>query len=253
MAGASTTSPARARTTLMCTRRSLIPTIAAVAGVLVTAYLGSWQLDRAAYKRELQERYDEAARQPAVRVPAATVDTAALAWRRVEAVGRFKPEMTVLLDNRMHEGVVGYEVLTPLQLENSARVVLVKRGWVKAPPVRTQLPAVATPAATLTVRGIALPPTTRFVELSERTESGPVWQNLKFERFAAQYRVELQPILLQQDNDTGDGLLRAWQPPATGVDRHQAYALQWFAMSGCIVVIYVVLQFRARQKAQRAL
>lgn len=233
--------------------RNLIPTLAAVGGVLLTAYLGSWQLDRAAYKRELQDRYDQAARQPAVRVPADAVDSAALTWRQVEAIGRFKPEMTVLLDNRLHDGVVGYEVVTPLQLESSARMVLVKRGWVKAPPLRTELPAVATPSATLTVKGIALPPTARFVELSEGTESGPVWQNLKFDRFAAQYRVDLQPILLQQDNDTGDGLLRAWQPPATGVDRHLAYALQWFTMSGCIVVIYVVLQFRARKKAQRAL
>lgn len=237
----------------MPARRNPIPTIAAVAGVLLTAYLGSWQLDRAAYKRALQDRYDEAARQPAVRVPAVAADTAALAGRRVEAVGRFKPEMTVLLDNRMHQGVVGYEVVTPLQLEHSTRMVLVKRGWVQASPVRTELPTIATPRETLTVQGIALPPTSRFVELSERTESGPVWQNLKFDRFAAQYRVELQPILLQQDNDTGDGLLRAWLPPATGIDRHQAYALQWFAMSGCIVVIYVVLQFRAKQKAQRAL
>lgn len=234
-------------------RRSLIPTIAAVAGVLLTAYLGNWQMDRAAYKRELQDRYEQAARQAAVRVPDDPVAAEGLVWRRVEAVGRFRPEMTVLLDNRVRDGVVGYEVVTPLQLEHSTRLVLVKRGWVKAPPVRSELPAVATPTATVTLQGIALPPPTRFVELSERTETGTVWQNLKFDRFAALHRVALQPILLQQDNDIGDGLVRAWPPPATGVDRHQAYAFQWFAMSACIVLIYVLLNVRSRKKAQRAL
>lgn len=228
---------------------SIVPTVAAVVGVLLTAYLGNWQLDRAAYKRELQDRYEHAAHQPAVRIPAQPGRLDMLDYQHVEAVGTFRPEMTVLLDNRVREGMIGYEVVTPLQLKDADRHVLVKRGWVKGSIDRSRLPAISTPPGIVTVEGIALPPPTHFFELSKQPEAGNVWQNLKFDRYAETYGIAIQPILLQETNDLGDGLSRDWPPPATGIDRHQGYALQWFAMSACIIVIYVALHVRKKKRA----
>ena len=120
------------------------------------------------------------------------------------------------------------------------------RGWVKAPVQRSELPAVTTPAGSVRVEGFGLPPPRRFFELSDQTVSGRVWQNLPFERYRQIYRVELQPVLLQQHNDLGDGLVRAWSRPDTGVDVHRAYALQWFAMSAAIALIYMLLNVRRK-------
>ena len=74
-----------------------------------------------------------------------------------------------------------------------------------------------------------------------------MWQNLHFERYRQTYHVELQPVLIQQHNDLGDGLVRAWSRPDTGVDMHRAYALQWFAMSAAIAIIYFLLNVRRKK------
>lgn len=227
--------------------RRILPTLAAVGGVILTAYLGSWQLDRAAYKLAMQERQDAAERAPMVSVPARPIDADGLMYRRVEAVGQFVPEATILLDNRVHDGVVGYEVVAPLRLRQSTLHVLVNRGWIAAPPLRTQLPEVPTPAGEVVVQGLALPPDTRYFELSGQTVSGTVWQNLKFDHYQQRFGLALQPLLLQQHNDLQDGLLRAWKRPDTGVDTHRAYALQWFVMSAVIAIIYLVLHVRRKK------
>jgi surfeit locus 1 family protein len=230
--------------------RSLIPTLAAVAGVVLTAYLGNWQMDRAAYKQALQARSDLAERQPPVHVPAEPVAADTLIFRRVEAQGEFRPELTILLDNRVRQGMVGYEVLTPVQVGPQMHV-LVNRGWVRAEATRDRLPEVRTPAGRVRVEGMALPPP-RYFELSTQTASAPVWQNLDLERYAGRFGVALQPIVLQQRNDLADGLLREWKRPDAGVDTHRAYALQWFAMSGAILIIYLVLYVRRSKAPQRA-
>jgi surfeit locus 1 family protein len=228
-------------------KAKLVPTVAAVVGVVVTAFLGNWQLDRAAHKLQLQQRVDLAGVQPPLHLPAAPVHTDEVALYRVEANGEFRPDLTVFLDNKVRDGVIGYEVVTPLRLGDSGPYVLVDRGWVKAPALRSELPAVTTPAGVVRVEGIALPPPRRFFELSEQTVSGRVWQNLPFERYRQTYHVELQPVLLQQHNDLGDGLVRAWSRPDTRVDMHRAYALQWFAMSAVIALIYVLLNVRRKK------
>jgi len=232
----------------------LLPALAAAVGVAVTAWLGGWQLQRAAEKLALQQRMDLAQHRPPVHLPSEPVPADTLAYQRVEAHGEFRPEFTILLDNRVREGRVGYEVITPLRLTPGDLHVLVNRGWVKAPRTRRELPAVVTPAGRVRVEGIALPPSKRYLELSSRTVTGAVWQNLDLERFAAAHKMGLQPIVLQQRNDAIDGLLRTWPRPDAGVDTHRAYALQWFAMSALIALACAVLLVRgwnARRGIQR--
>lgn len=229
----------------------LIPTVAAVAGIVLTAYLGNWQLDRAAYKASLQAQADLAERQPPVHVPAVPVHPDTLAFRRVETEGEFRPEMTILLDNRVRHGAVGYEVLTPLRIGPEMHV-LVNRGWIRAEPTRERLPVVRTPSGQVRIEGLALPPTQRYVELSQQTVSGSVWQNLDLQRYAQQSRVALQGVVIQQRNEVDDGLVRDWRRPDTGVDKHRAYALQWFTMSAVIFILYVVLHVRRSKPPQRA-
>jgi surfeit locus 1 family protein len=230
----------------------LLLALGAASGVIVTAWLGNWQLDRAAEKLALQQRMDLAQHQPALHLPSEPVAADTLLYRRVEARGEFRPELTILLDNRVHEGVVGYEVITPLRLARGDLHVLVNRGWVKAPRTRQELPALVTPAGEVRVEGIALPPSKRYLELSSQTVSGAVWQNLDLERFAAAHQTALQPIVVQQRNDAGDGLLRAWRRPDTGVSTHRAYALQWYVMSALIALAYVVLHVRGRDAPRSA-
>ena len=47
-------------------------------------------------------------------------------------------------------------------------------------------------------------------------------------------------ILREEDAGVDDGLLRSWAPLTTGIDRHYAYAFQWFALSVCGFLFWLI-------------
>jgi surfeit locus 1 family protein len=228
----------------------LVPTVSAVLGILLTAGAGNWQLNRAAEKARLQQRIEQADQQPPIRLGAAQVNPADVVYFHVEASGKFKPDGTVYVDNRVHDGVPGYEVVTPLHIDGGA-YVLVNRGWVRADVSRSRLPAVPIPQGPVTVEGIALPGNPRLFELSSDVQAGRVWQNVTVERYRKAFGLELQPIVIEQQNQLSDGLLREWKRPDAGIDRHRGYALQWFCLCFAIIVLYVVLHVKRAPRTPR--
>jgi len=219
------------------------PTLAALVGILITALLGNWQLHRADEKLRLQQRIEEAGRQAPIHVGASKLNAQDVAYFKVEASGEFKDDGTVYSDNRMRDGVVGYEVITPLRVDGG-QYVLVNRGWVKAEASRRRLPAVPAPHGRVRVEGIAVPGNPRIFELSSDVQAGQVWQNVSVERYRKAFGLALQPIIIEQQNDLGDGLVREWTRPDLGLDRHRGYALQWFSLCAVIIALYVVLNVK---------
>jgi surfeit locus 1 family protein len=222
--------------------------VAAIAGIALTAAAGNWQLERAHQKERLQLTYDRGAADAPAALSAVPTDAEQLRFRRLQVTGEFVPQAAVLLDNKVLAGVAGYHVIMPLRIAGSPKYVLVNRGWVAAGAYRSRLPEVRTPAGIVTVVGIAVLPG-RFLELSGTNASGPVWQNLTIERYRSRMQLDIQPVLIEQHNDLGDGLARSWSRPDFGVARHYGYAAQWFSLCGLIVFLYVFFQVRrARSK-----
>ena len=225
-----------------------LPTVAAIAGIALAAAAGSWQLDRAHEKERLQQAYDRGAADAPVALLAAPVEAEPLLFRRVEATGLFLPQAAVLLDNIVLGGVPGYHVVMPLKVAGSPKHVLVNRGWVAAGADRSRLPDVRTPVGSVTVIGIAVLPG-RFLELSGAETTGPVWQNLTIERYRRLMQLDIQPVVIEQHNDLGDGLARSWGRPDFGVAKHYGYAVQWFSLCGLIAFLYVFFHVkRARSE-----
>jgi cytochrome oxidase assembly protein ShyY1 len=166
---------------------------------------------------------------------------AALESKRVSLRGVFRPELTVLLDNKIRNHRVGYEVVTPLRIADGTHA-LVNRGWfardAKEPPP---------PKGEVRVEGIALERLPRALRLGEESKSR-VRQNLDIPDFARETGLALQPGVIEQHSDDGDGLLREWPRPDLGVDRHASYALQWYSLAALAIVLLVVLSFRKREK-----
>jgi surfeit locus 1 family protein len=215
-----------------------LPPLVTVAGIVLTAAAGNWQIGRAHEKQILQQAYDRGQTGTPVRIGPGPVRAEQLRMQRVEAEGQFVPEGLVLLDNKTRDSVAGYEVIMPLKLAGSSMHVLVKRGWIAGGRNRATLPEIKTPRQTVTVTGTAVLPG-RFYELSSGVEEGPVWQNLTIERYARRMGLEIQPILLQQESPLDDGLLRSWERPDFGIARHYGYAVQWFLLCGLLIFLYV--------------
>ncbi len=204
--------------------------------------LGNWQSHRAVEKRELAATFDRAMRAAPIELPAGPVEGATLAHQHVAARGEFAAERTVLLDNKLRQGRPGYEVVTPLRIGRSAWHVLVNRGWIAAPASREQLPDVRTPAGEVRVDGVALERVPHA--LAAGVSSGRVRQNLDIAAYAAETGMQLQPIVIEQRSDTGDGLVREWPRPDLGIEKHESYSLQWYSFAALAIVLAVVLSFR---------
>ncbi|MGZ8230177.1 MAG: SURF1 family protein [Burkholderiales bacterium] len=232
-------------------RRRFWPALAALVGVAVTISLGNWQLNRAAEKRALKAQVDAYAAQPPIHVSAVELPAADIEHRRVEARGSFDPRHAVYVDNRLRHGVPGYHVVMPLKLAGGERHVLVNRGWVARRPDRRDLPEVRTPRGDVAVSGMAVIPGLRVLELSEHVTEGRIWQNLTIDRYRAAMPIAIQPFVIRQDSALDDGLVREWDPPDFGIDKHYGYAFQWFGLAATIVIFYAVTQFR-RSRAKAA-
>lgn len=221
-------------------RRVALVWLAALAMIALTARLGFWQLDRAAQKVSLQQARLQQLRAPALsasEIPSTVAQARALEHRAAVVSGRWLATHTTYLDNRPMAGRTGFHVLTPLALDDG-RLLLVQRGWwPRDANDRTHIAAPPPAEGTVRVRGrVALSPS-RLFELGPEG-AGPIRQNLDIDAFARETRLKLLPWVLVQLDDASepvrDGLLRQWPEPAADVDKHRAYAAQWFALSGLV-------------------
>lgn len=209
----------------------------AAAGCAAGIALGNWQARRAVEKSELGEALAASLRSPPIAIPASPVDPAMLVNRHIVAAGVFAAERTVYLDNRNRGGRPGYEVVTPLVLSPSM-ALLVQRGWIE----RGARDRARTPGGAQRIEGIALAHLPRA--FGGEGGKGAVRQNLDIDGYARETGLRLQPFVLQQHSDNGDGLARDWPRPDLGVDTHRAYALQWYSLAGLCAVLGIVFSFR---------
>jgi surfeit locus 1 family protein len=233
-------------------------TALAMAGVLLFGQLGRWQWHRAAEKRALAAAFAASTAAPAIELgtrPVAAVPRYALLRVR----GRYDVAHQFLLDNISRDGAVGYEVLTPFQLEDG-RILMVNRGWLPLPGGRREpLPDVALPGtpaqasapAEITGRIDELPVTGLSMGRAP-PDAGPSWPKRTSFPTAAQLGavlgkgVEARELLLAASEPMG--YRRDWQPGGNGFgpSRHVAYALQWWSFGALTLFLYFFMNLERR-------
>ncbi|MGM0768260.1 MAG: SURF1 family protein [Pseudomonadota bacterium] len=204
--------------------------------------LGVWQLGRAEEKQQQLQQWQQQANN--------------LSWpqqesrglsegRPVTLQGRYS-DITWLLDNRTREGIPGYEVLTvfyPLE----GRPVVVNRGWIQAPRTRSELPAISSPAGTVSIAGrVAAFPEPPVLDNSDaRTERWPRRVQALPRALAAQQEPGLATAVVRLSDPDQPGAYRAdWEPDLMGPQTHYGYAFQWFSLAAALVILTVVASYR---------
>jgi len=208
--------------------------------------LGIWQLNRAEEKETLFGQFAAGAGEavPLDSRPGGLDDVPR--YTRVEARGVYLDDRQFLLDNMVEAGRAGYRVLTPLLLADG-RVLMVDRGWVPrefGESARTPEIGVAVEPRLVSGRLDRLPRPGIALE----GEPGQGWPRVVVfpsrAELAQALGRELVPGLLLMDPDLPDGFVRNWRPAEFGPERHLGYAVQWFALAGTLVVLYMVWAFR---------
>jgi len=235
------TAPARSRV------RAWLPTVATIAAVALCITAGNWQRGRMLAKESLRAQLDAATHAPAASLPQGSTDWSAWRFRPVRARGRFVAERQFLLDNRVHAGVVGFDVVTPLAVDDG-RAVLVDRGFVKGGASRAELPEVAVPRGYVEVVGrVAIPPA-RYFELGKQAGDAKVQEHLDIARIASATGLALMPIVIEATAPTyGDEtLVREWPAPDLGVDTNRSYMAQWYLFATLAAGLWAWFTWRGR-------
>jgi surfeit locus 1 family protein len=234
--------------------QSILIFAAAALGMALTFSLGMWQVGRGSEKLALQATKDERRAMTVLdgRSLSASItptELNALMHRPMVLRGRWLKAHTVYLENRQMNGRAGFYIMTPMQLDSAGTVVLVQRGW--APRDfndRQALPLTQTPEGMVEVTGILAPWPSRLYDFGG-VEAGAIRQNLDFGAFRQQTGLDLKNFTLIQTGAASEGLARDWPVVASGVEKHQGYAFQWFGLCALIASLYVWFQIvQARRK-----
>jgi surfeit locus 1 family protein len=213
------------------------------------ASLGAWQLERAAASGAALARFASGAREPALERPPAELAEEER-FRRLELRGTYAGEPQFLLDNMLHDGVVGYHVLTALRVPGVRERVLVNRGWVPAGSDRGVLPEIGVGAESRIVSGRLerLPrPGLRLGEAGDDSGPTPPVIVLQYPTAAELARLLGEPVFDYQlllDPEAADGYAREWRAPALSPERHLGYAGQWAVFSMGAFAVAIVLAVR---------
>ena len=206
--------------------------------------LGFWQLDRSEEKREIAATFEQ--RQQQAPQDVAELDPGspeALAYLPVAARGEFIAGKDFLLDNRIQNRRFGYEVLSPLRLAGSQRVVLVNRGWVAGDPARLTLPEIPAVPGELSLRGQLYVPLGEAYLLAEQAlEAG--WpkrlQAVDMALVASALGQEPFPFELRLAAGQPGAMSVNWQVINVSPEKHTGYAVQWFSMAAVLLLIFLL-------------
>ena len=220
-------------------------TLFALVLVPALAGLGFWQLSRADEKAVIAEEFEQKrARQPAALGELASAAPGLLAYHPVRLSGSFRDEY-FLQDNRMVQGRYGNEVLGVFELDDGG-LALVNRGWIVADPARQSLPEAPPVEGPVTITGsIYVAPGAAYM-LAEDAYAGD-WpirvQALDMTKAAGALEVPIDRLFAYpvriDEGETG-ALYVNWQIVNVSPAKHLGYAVQWFAMSAVLALLYVL-------------
>ncbi len=222
-----------------------------VLAVSLGVALGQWQTRRGDFKEAIEHQLQLRESEPPLSIGAKLLSVEAAEYRRVNMRGEFIRTWPIYLDNRPLQGKAGFYLLMPLKIAGTDMHVLVMRGWLpRDPKDRTAIPEFTTPSGLVDVEGVARKGPGQLLELGAAVPLRPnaIVQNVDARQFAAASQLTMQPFVIEQANDSGDGLLREWPRPSSGIDKHRGYAFQWYALAATAFLFFIATGFRRGPK-----
>ncbi|MDW8315617.1 MAG: SURF1 family protein [Rhodovarius sp.] len=224
-------------------RRLLLPALLALPVLALLLGLGTWQLQRLAWKTALLAEL--AAAQAGPPGPA----DAPAPFAHIEATGRFRHDLEVLLGAEVRGTVLGARLITPLEREG-APTLLIERGWVPQ-----DLQGVSRPEGIVTLRGYMRPPERRGLFAARDDAARRHVFTFDPAAIGAMLGIEVAPFGLTVVEEGPArrefGLGAAPAPhrgplpdPARGFpappNPHLGYALTWYGLALAWVVIFAL-------------
>lgn len=211
--------------------------------------LGTWQLHRATEKRQLQMQFQSRHHTILQLTDINTQTINQLQYRTIRVTGHYDNAHQLLLDNKISQHRVGYEVITPFIPQHSPKILLVNRGWIAGTRNRKQLPYITPSTGTQTIEGLVKLPPKKSFSLGQTTYQ-TTWprriQTLNLKKISAAYQKKLYPFVVLLSPKSPGGFTREWRPVIMTPEKHIGYAVQWFALALTLAIMCLVFSIRRR-------
>lgn len=216
----------------------------ALASIALFVRLGFWQIHRADEKKSMLAAQASLGRQmPKVWHAEQPLP---LQYQRIQITGHYLPDV-FFLDNQHHEHAFGYDVLSPMQLDNG-HIIMIDRGWVKGENTRRIYPAVKTPIDSMVVQGSAyFPSNNQWVlgaDLEKIASNVTVIERVDVNLLSQILQKKVYPFIIRLDKEDAYGFVREWAIVSMPPERHVAYAIQWFAIALVILILFISLNLK---------
>ncbi|WP_353427356.1 SURF1 family protein [Polynucleobacter sp. MWH-UH19D] len=236
--------------------KRVVATVSALLVIAIACGAGIWQVSRAHGKIALAANLLERQQMPILNANTNSWALEEASERRMIARGSYIPEAAIWLDNRPQPvpsggagaaAKAGFYLMMPFRLEGRNEVLWVNRGW--APRNRENreiLPSTDTPTGIVNIEGIVFAHPGKVYALGSEDSNVDIHkpriaQNFDLEREGQLHGWSQAPFILRlEETGVADGLVREWAPLTTGVDRHYAYAFQWFALAFAGFIFWLI-------------
>jgi len=230
---------------LLKTRPSLAMQISAGLSLIILLGLGSWQVDRLFWKKDLIEMRQAQAQMAPIAVPIDTKLDPEMAFRAAYAEGRYLNDQEKYLMARTRRGNVGFQLITPLEQEDG-RIILVNRGWVpqdyRDPETRPE----SLIEGHVRVEGVLRLPSKKHWAQPENDALKNQWFYVDVNHMAEDTGADLaSPYYLElDDTEVPGGLPIGGQAKVELPNNHLEYAITWYSLALTLIVMFVLYHRR---------
>jgi len=218
--------------------------ILAMIFIVMFTSLGAWQLSRANAKKKLLNSFAARMYQPALlsKKKKKNID---FRFYKVELMGQFDTKHIFLLDNKIFQGKIGYEIYVPFKAHGMATPILVDLGFIGMGQDRNKLPVIKINSATIHINGLLnLPP--KYFAFGPMHDYQPITWPLRIEFINLQELAKLTAYpffsyVMMIDPKHPEASPIEWQITPMKPEKHLAYAVQWFALALTLLILFLVL------------
>ena len=215
--------------------------------------LGFWQLNRAKEKQIRLHQIEQGGKQTLHDL--SLIEAKDLEqFQQVELLLETQSDVGIFVDNKTHQKAPGYHLLTLAKDKVSNKLVLVNRGWIFGGGDRNVLPSIDRTSFDWQVKGRLYPiteaPSTALAGKTEFKSDGiriPFVSTETLKDLEKEFNLSIEPYLIRLDKENKSALEVDWQWTNMPVEKHLAYAIQWFGLALALLIISIIVAVKRKR------
>lgn len=230
-----------------------LPLVPVVFFVLILCGLGTWQLQRLEWKKQILADIETAQQAEPLDLNEQFMRNITMPdYQRLKVTGHFDHAHEFYVPSRVHDGKVGFHIVTPF-ITPMGQTYLVNRGWV---PLEQKLPATRSAGQVegeVTLQGLARIPQSPSRWQPPNDVAHNLWYGMDLPLMYISSDIKTGPPLFYIDADASPnpgGL------PIGGITRlnisnnHLQYAITWYSLAAIIAFIFAANRLRPLLKKE---